>query len=199
MLPPKKEFDSKFGILSPSSSVMPELEYWREQCDLRGVGLALAYMDIDNFKAEFNSKYTETVVDLECLPAILRHLEAHAFKHGVAFHEGGDEFILLLPNVEKEEAIESLDRLRISVSKMTFHSIKSIVTFSIGMCYVGQPDCPLSDAEIRLLANKAKQSAKAKEGKNCIVSTDVNGKYDTSFFTKVRPPVDQTTLLEGGD
>jgi diguanylate cyclase (GGDEF)-like protein len=182
--PPEKLIDSKFGILGPSSSVAPELEYWRDQCDLREVGLALAYFDIDNFKTQFNS-HTETVVDRFCLPVIMRAIEAHTFYHGAAFHEGGDEFIILLPNVEKESAVVFMDRLRLKLPALEFTGVPAQARVSIGLCHI-PPDCPLTDAEVRLKANEAKRHAKNQGGKDCIVTYRAE-KYTPDELVVVRP------------
>jgi diguanylate cyclase (GGDEF)-like protein len=177
---PGKNLDDKFGILSPSRDVKPELEYWREQCDLRGIGLALAYMDVDDFKKNFNSKYGENLIDLVCLPVIMRHLEAAVFNHGSAFREGGDEFIVILPNVDLDHAIGFLDDLRIGVQQLEFQNVSANATFSIGVCHVDQ-DSSWTDAEMIEKANGGKMLAKKDYGKNCIVSWGDDG------YKKVRP------------
>lgn len=165
---PAKEYDDKFGILSPASRLHPVLKYWREQCDLREVGLALAYFDIDNFKRDFNS-FTETVVDRNCLPVILRAVEAHCFYHAEAFHVGGDEIIVLLPNVDKQHAVDFMDRLRLHLPTLTYVGVPSKAHISVGVCHV-PPDCWLTDAEIEQKANDAKSYAKKEGGKNCVVT-----------------------------
>jgi diguanylate cyclase (GGDEF)-like protein len=166
---PKKTYADKFPILWSSSSVDPELEYWRNQCDLREVGLALAYFDIDNFKQDFNTPYTETVIDRNCLPVILRAIEAHAFIRGFAYHEGGDEFIILLPNISKEEAVAFMDRLRLKLPTLKFVGVDAKTNISVGICHIA-PDCPLTDTEVRRKGNDAKKYAKEKGGKNCIAT-----------------------------
>ena len=42
--------------------------------------------------------------------AFLRTVESHVFCHGAAYHEGGDEFIVLMPNATKESAIDFMER-----------------------------------------------------------------------------------------
>jgi diguanylate cyclase (GGDEF)-like protein len=182
---PQKVYDDKFGILSPPSSVGPDLEYWRDECDLRGIGFALAYFDIDNFKRDFNERYSETMVDHNCLPVIMRKIESHAFYHGIAYHEGGDEFIFLLPNADEAYTVEFLDKLRIDMPTITFQGVDSKATVSIGICCV-PPDSPLTDTEIRMKANAAKKFAKREGSKNCIVVSDGN-EWTQGGFRLVRP------------
>jgi diguanylate cyclase (GGDEF)-like protein len=181
---PKQVYHEKFGILAPSSSLASEMDYWRTQCELREVGLALAYFDIDNFKKEFNC-HTETVVDRNCLPVILAAVEAHVFFHGRAYHVGGDEFIVLLPNTDKEHAIEFMDRLRSRLPMLPFVGVPAVARISIGICHV-QADCPLTDAEIEQKANDAKQYAKNQGGKDCIV-TYRGERYTKDELEVVRP------------
>jgi diguanylate cyclase (GGDEF)-like protein len=152
---------------------------------LREVGLALAYFDIDNFKRDFNEPYTETVIDKVCLPKIMRAIEAHCFYHGLAYSEGGDEFIVLLPNTDKDHAIDFMDRLRIQLPELEFPLVASEVTVSIGVCHI-EPNAPLTDAEVRQAANEAKKYAKKKGGKNCIVTYE-GDEYTPEELVKVRP------------
>jgi diguanylate cyclase (GGDEF)-like protein len=150
-----------------------------------GVGLALAYFDIDNFKRDFNTPYTETAVDRDCLPVIMQAIEAHVFKHGSSIHEGGDEFVILMPNATKEYAIAFMDELRCKQPTLLFRNIKARVTISIGLCHV-EADCFLTDLEIRMKANAAKKYAKEQGGKNCI-ATYAGEEYSESQLHKVRP------------
>lgn len=173
---PVRSFDSKSGVLSPSSSLGPDLKYWRYQCDEREVGLAIAYFDIDDFKRDFNI-HTETVVDRNCLPVIMREIEAHCFFHAMPYHEGGDEFVILLPNVDEGDAIEFMDRLRLRLPRLSFTNIPAKARISTGLVHV-PADCPATDYELRLRANEGKRFAKEHGGKNCIVVCSANDKNE---------------------
>src|SRR6516162_9933128 len=59
---------------------------------LRGIILAIAFLDIDDFKT-FNTKYGETKIDLNLLPRFMQALEAHVYHHGHAYRQGGDEYL----------------------------------------------------------------------------------------------------------
>jgi diguanylate cyclase (GGDEF)-like protein len=187
---PEKEYDSKFGILRAPDSVDRELAYWRHKCELRETPLALVYLDIDNFKSEFN-RYTETVVDRNCLPVIMREIEAHVFYHGLAYHEGGDEFVILLPNAQKDDAIEFMNRLRLKLPNLPpFVGVPAKARISIGICHF-HPDCLLTDAEVRQKANDAKKYAKEKGGKDCIVT--YRGERYTEDELSVEKPDERRT------
>ena len=48
-----REYDEKFKILQAPMLVIPDIRYYREVCDARGLSLAIAYLDIDDFKQKF--------------------------------------------------------------------------------------------------------------------------------------------------
>ncbi|MEZ4447140.1 MAG: hypothetical protein R3B72_49130 [Polyangiaceae bacterium] len=83
-----RELDEKFHILEAPSLFLRDLAYYRIRCGLRDLPIAVAYMDIDDFKA-FNTKYTETKVDLDLLTPFMETIEAHVFAHGHAYRFGG--------------------------------------------------------------------------------------------------------------
>jgi diguanylate cyclase (GGDEF)-like protein len=95
-------------------------------------------------------------------------LEAHVYHHGYAYRQGGDEYLVLLPSLSKELAIAFLDELRRKLAAAKYPEIKGEATVSIGVCFA-EPDCPLTDRELRDRANQAKKFAK-EQGKNCIAT-----------------------------
>ncbi len=98
-----REYDQKFGVLLSAPLVDGDFEYYRAKCDLRGVPLSLAFMDIDDFKP-YNTKFGHTAVDRELLPKLQQAVEAHTFQRGEAYRVGGDEFITILPNMSEAQA-----------------------------------------------------------------------------------------------
>lgn len=99
----------------------------------------------------------------------MRAIESHCFIHAEAFHVGGDEFIVMMPNTTKEDAITFMDRLRLKLPTLNYIGVPSKAYISIGLIHV-TPDCPCTDLELELKANNAKRHAKTKGGKNCIVT-----------------------------
>ena len=169
-----REFDEKFHILQAPDLMLKDLSYYREICESRGVPVVVAYLDIDDFK-RFNERYGETNVDRWLLPSFMRTLEAEVFEHGFAYREGGDEYMMVLPNFSRGLATYFLQRLSAVISAMKFPHIEDSLTVSIGFCYVN-PDCPLTNREIRTMANTAKTFAKA-AGKNGI-ATYLNDNFE---------------------
>ena len=162
-----REFDEKFHILQSPKLLLEDLRYYRGICELRGVPVVVAYLDIDDFKS-FNMAYGEIEVDRRVLPAFMRTVEAHVFQHGFAYRYGGDEYMILLPNFSKPLAISFLESLRLAISSIGYHEINEVTTVSMGFCGVDS-DCSLTNRELEKKANTAKSFAKAK-GKNCIAT-----------------------------
>jgi diguanylate cyclase (GGDEF)-like protein len=165
--PPEREYDEKFHILQAPGLFLKDLDDYRERCEMRGASIVIGYIDIDGFKS-FNERYGETDVDRRVLPTFMAALEAHVFAHGFAYRFGGDEYILLLPNMSFEMARNFLDELRRDLAEVKYPGVSERTTVSIGFCYV-DPDCSLTDCEAMERANDAKKFAKD-HGRNCIAT-----------------------------
>lgn len=152
-------YDEKFHILETPRLFLTDLAYYRYECGLRDAELAVAYVDIDDFKA-VNSKLTETVVDLLVLGPFLELIEAWVFGHGHAYRFGGDEYVVLLPNVRPALATVMLEELRDRVLEARFRAKDVRLSITQGVCRV-DPECPLTDREILARANTAKAFAKS--------------------------------------
>jgi diguanylate cyclase (GGDEF)-like protein len=164
-----REFDEKFHTLQAPDLFLPDLAYFRAKCEDRETPLAVAFLDIDNFKS-FNTKYSETKVDRSLLPRFMQTVEAHVFQHGYAYRQGGDEYLILVPSMSRRLSIAFLDELRCKLAELGYPDIEGNTTVSIGLCIV-ESDCPLTDRELRDRANHAKNFAK-KNHKNCIATYD---------------------------
>jgi diguanylate cyclase (GGDEF)-like protein len=166
--PPEREYHEKFHILQAPSLFLRDLRFFRAKCALRGLSVAVAFVDIDDFKNRFNTLHGETKVDRNVLPRFMRALEAHVAFHGHAYRQGGDEYLLLLPGLSKSMAVAFLDELRRNQAALEYPDIPERTTVSIGLC-VADADCPLTDRELREKANVAEAFAK-QAGRNCIAA-----------------------------
>jgi diguanylate cyclase (GGDEF)-like protein len=162
-----RQYDEKFHILQAPALFLPDLAYFRARCEIRDAPLTVAFLDIDEFK-RFNTAHVESSVDRNLLPRFMQVLEAHVYHHGFAYRQGGDEYLVLLPSLSKELAIAFLDELRCKLAAVKYPEIDGAPTVSIGVC-LAEPDCPLTDRELRDRANQAKKFAKD-HGRNCIVT-----------------------------
>ena len=82
----------------------------------------------------------------------------------------GFEYMLLLPNTERDTAFSFLKCFQRKLSDLTFASAGDSLTVSIGLCTAG-PDSALTDRELQERATQAKLTAKV-GGKNCIAWID---------------------------
>ena len=165
---PEREYDEKFHILQAPSLFLRDLRYYRAKCALRATSVAVAFLDIDDFKHKFNTRHGETKVDRNVLPRFMRSLEAHVAFHGQAYRQGGDEYLLLLPGLSRDLAVTFLDELRRKQGELEYPDVPEKTTVSIGVC-VADADCPLTDRELREKANLAEAFAK-NAGRNCIAT-----------------------------
>jgi diguanylate cyclase (GGDEF)-like protein len=164
---PARDYDEKFHILQAPTLFLQDLEWTREASALRDVTFAVAYLDIDNFGA-FNKTHTEPIVDRLVLPKLMRRIEAHVFMRGQAYRKGGDEYCLILNNVAKEEALDAMDSLRMSIESLEYDDITQRTTVSIGVVVVA-PSCHLTGHEIEHVTATAKAFAKD-HGRNRIAT-----------------------------
>ncbi|PYT31169.1 MAG: hypothetical protein DMG57_06070 [Acidobacteria bacterium] len=63
--------------------------YYRDACESRGISLAIAYIDIDDFR-KLNTKYGHVAVDRDVLPLFMRAMESFTFARDYGYRFGGD-------------------------------------------------------------------------------------------------------------
>jgi len=94
--------------------------------------------DIDHFK-KFNDTYghqTGDIVLAKVASVILKSIRKNRVRNDIAGRYGGEEFIVLLPDTEKEEALAVAERIREKIEAMELTSAKGEklkVTISIGV------------------------------------------------------------------
>jgi diguanylate cyclase (GGDEF)-like protein len=158
-----RAYDEKFGILWSPAQIQHVLEATRNEGWLLGTETCVAFIDIDNFKG-VNTALTETRVDREVLPPLMLLLEALTSSRGYAFRQGGDEYVVVLPNADQVEGAAFLNKLCAAIGRRLFGEQR--VTVSIGF-FVAPEDCYLTNGELLSRANQAKNTAKS-AGKNCV-------------------------------
>ncbi|MEM9463038.1 MAG: GGDEF domain-containing protein [Myxococcota bacterium] len=155
-----RTYDEKFHILEAPTLFMSDLAAYRRRCGLRRIPICVVFLDIDDFKG-FNTRYGETRVDRDLLPAFMEQLEAHVFAHGHAYRFGGDEYVLLLPNAHEDDARRLIHRFQAALRDLGLPGIEEPLTVSAGICPM-HPDCILTDREALERANRAKNHAKSR-------------------------------------
>jgi diguanylate cyclase (GGDEF)-like protein/putative nucleotidyltransferase with HDIG domain len=103
------------------------------RAERHGRPVALALVDIDHFKA-VNDVGGHGLGD-EVLRAVARQLREHLRAEDALARVGGDEFAVLLPELDAAEAVAALERVRRHVERAPFAG-GARVTISAGVCDV---------------------------------------------------------------
>jgi diguanylate cyclase (GGDEF)-like protein len=149
---PSRRKQDKFGILDARTH--------HYEGDFRqGIGMlgaAVVFFDLDNFKA-INNQFTEPIVDRELLTDLNKLVAALTEGRGFAYAEGGDEFLILLPNtnVKLAEAFvqELLAKLR--AKRFIVNGEPVTVTASAGIAWSLDSDKAQACLDAAALAKKA--------------------------------------------
>jgi diguanylate cyclase (GGDEF)-like protein len=129
-----------------------------------GAPLSLAMADIDDFKA-FNDSKGHPEGD-ECLRRVAASIEQVLGRAGeVVARYGGDEFVLLLPGSDVEDASTAAEKLRSSVERA------GVVTISLGIA-TAKADAEDSAEQLLARADRALYRAKDAGRNRVLVSED---------------------------
>lgn len=136
------------------------------RADRASSSLALLLLDIDHFK-RFNDTYGHAMGDV-VLKKVAATLARALRKADVLARYGGEEFVVLLPQVSERGALDSAERIRLSVERAQIHpgGPRKRVTVSVGLALF--PKDAASGAELLKAADKALYEAKA-AGRNRVV------------------------------
>jgi diguanylate cyclase (GGDEF)-like protein len=100
-----------------------------DRCLKDQVPVSLIMIDVDQFKL-FNDRFGHIAGD-RALSAVAHVLQNHFRPRDLLVRYGGDEFAVLLPGIEKEEAAEIANRVRQSVSGATESSNDSLIQIAV--------------------------------------------------------------------
>jgi len=129
--------------------------------------LCVALLDIDNFK-RINDSHGHEIGD-EVLRRVGEVLRATLGEHAFAARHGGEEFLLVLPGLDREAARARLDALRGRVAAVVVHDVDGQdvrCTASIGFACFG-PELR-TRRELLVLADRNLYRAK-REGRDRVV------------------------------
>lgn len=128
--------------------------------------LSILIFDVDFFK-QYNDNYGHVCGD-NCLISISNEIKESLSEDTFAARYGGDEFVVILPNMNLSEAIQYGDMLRKNVEALAiphqFSEISEVVTITVGVSTV-IPDDDITIIELIKQADLALYEAK-KSGKN---------------------------------
>jgi diguanylate cyclase (GGDEF)-like protein len=130
----------------------------------RNQALALVMMDIDHFKL-FNDSYGHAAGDM-ALKALSKYMVSHTRKEDVVCRFGGEEFVIIMPEMVRSQALGRADELREGMQHvhiMDFGETPLSITLSAGVS--SYPQDGESVEEVLAAADRALYRAKA-EGRN---------------------------------
>jgi len=131
--------------------------------------ISIIIFDVDCFK-QYNDNYGHTEGD-HCLIRISDELSKSLVKNYFAARYGGDEFVVVLPNMNLEEAKKYGENFRLNVEKLAlihkFSKVSNVVTITLGVSSV-IPNEDLTIIEFIRQADNALYEAK-KNGRNQII------------------------------
>jgi diguanylate cyclase (GGDEF)-like protein len=113
-------------------------EIMAEKCydyERYGTSLSIAILDIDDFK-EINDTYGHDVGD-KVLSELSQILKENSRKSDIIARWGGEEFMFIMQNTEKNDALKTMEKLREVIAKHTF-TIVGHITCSIGVCEINK-------------------------------------------------------------
>lgn len=151
-----------------------EARRWMNFCRRQGLPLCLVFVDVDDLK-RINDQYGHATGDV-ALKEIARLMQTQLRNSDTIARWGGDEFILLLPNVTLQNAVLLLDRVKSAVCQMTLEG-GITVSCSFGVVQMG-PESTYA----QLLSEADAMMYRAKQG----------GKGKISFPNQQMEPTDQT-------
>ena len=167
--------DELTGILN-RRAILERLKEEIHRAKRENYTLAIIMADIDHFK-KINDEYGHPLGDRVLIETVNR-LKTSMRPYDLIGRYGGEEFLIIIPRVDKEKAIAIAERLRKSICKRPFEidNQKLNVTISLGVTTVN----PLLTPKMELLiekgikaADNALYQAKTK-GRNCVVYEDID-------------------------
>jgi len=161
--------DSLTGAFNRYSFERLIIDEWN-RCQQQSIPLSLMMVDIDFFK-QFNDTYGHQEGD-RCIKLVADILAAYT--NGSSYmvaRYGGDEFFVLLPDTNKENALNLAEQMRKTVEeKYVPHlnsNISDYVTISVGINTI----IPSAESSIdELISNTDKALYLAKKRRNCSVA-----------------------------
>lgn len=108
--------DSLTGIFN-RAKFNEELNKWIDYGNRYENDISLVFFDIDNFK-RVNDIYGHMIGD-KVIQDIVSSIQSKIRSTDIFARWGGEEFVILLPNTDNDQAAEMAERMRIAIEKIT--------------------------------------------------------------------------------
>jgi diguanylate cyclase (GGDEF)-like protein len=132
--------------------------------------LAAVLLDLDHFK-QLNDEYGHDRGD-EALAAVGAALGSCIRSSDFAGRYGGEEFLLLMPDTDKDGAVQVAEKARAVIAQIKIPGVDRPITASLGVAILpndaGDPDTLVRQADRALYAAKA-------QGRNRVLVVDEDG------------------------
>ena len=147
--------------------------------------LSLALIDIDYFK-KINDEFGHDAGDA-VLKGVVENITRMVGERGKIFRHGGDDFIVLLPGIEKEEAFLMFEQIRKDVADVPYYAvnngrIEKKITISIGIANF--PDDGQLSQELIRKAKDANHRAKISGRNKVCLAKEERMVTKTSHYTQ---------------
>jgi diguanylate cyclase (GGDEF)-like protein len=128
-----------------------------------GHKLAVIFADLDHFKT-INDRYGHELGDM-VLKSFARLINSQIRENDLAARFGGEEFVILMPDADENDAVAMAERFRSSIARTTMAPLNERVTASFGVAEMKQGQ---SGADLLRSADRALYMAKA-DGRNRVM------------------------------
>ena len=139
------------------------------EVEQNGTRLTVGLVDVDHFK-RINDTRSHAVGD-EVLRRVAGMIEAAAaaVDGGLAVRMGGEEFLLLLPEVDRREGVELLDRLRCEIAGYDWADVAEGISVTVSIGVAAAPADEVERGALLALADRNMYAAK-RSGRDRVVS-----------------------------
>jgi diguanylate cyclase len=131
------QLDELTGVLN-RRHIMKCLNEEMARAQRSNIPCSVAIIDLDFFK-RINDQFGHPAGD-EALRTFAISIFANIRAIDKLGRYGGEEFLLILPDTAKDQAVRTLDRLRSIISEVDWTTISGNLTMSAGICSVRQAD-----------------------------------------------------------
>ncbi len=153
--------DCLTGLLN-RRAILSRLDAEWSRCRRSGRAMALVSLDIDRFKS-INDNYGHAIGD-DAIAAVAGVIRRAIRRDDFAGRLGGDEFLIVMPETDRQGSLEAADRLRLAAEglEITSPSLGSPFSLTLSLGVASIPETPADDpARLLQASDQALYRAKA--------------------------------------
>lgn len=154
-----KESEQKFGNLLSPGQASKDFAAWKAEAEKWGNSVVILFIDVDHFKA-LNERLTHAKVDQTILPGVQKILAKLIHGRGDGYRYGGEEFLLVLPNLDDEEAKSFVEKVRRMIEETGFQVGDDTEQITVSIGVAAWPTNGTTYQEVLEAANRAETEAK---------------------------------------